>query len=279
MNIHQTLKDIRLNNNLTLDELADKLNKYDEINISKGTISRWENGTREPKNIYIAAYAKEFNLDLNALLGIYNGFNLTFSRNLKRLLNKTNKNQSELADYLGVSNQTITNYIKGYNAPRMDKVDKIANFFNVDRDELLSDIDLSTINGIIPIKKTRKIPILGTIACGSPIWAEENFDGFFVADENVTGDFVLRCQGDSMIDADIYDGDLVFLKKTPDVDSGKIAAVLIGDNATLKRVIKTEDKVFLQPANKDYPPIVLNEDMDVTILGEAVGVYHYIKDK
>lgn len=166
-----------------------------------------------------------------------------------------------LALALGVSEP----WLMGYDVP----MQKITN----------KDIDLSTINGIIPIKKTRKIPILGTIACGNPIWAEENFDGFFVADENVTGDFVLRCQGDSMIDADIYDGDLVFLKKTPDVDSGKIAAVLIGDNATLKRVIKTEDKVFLQPANKDYPPIVLNEDMDVTILGEAVGVYHYIKDK
>lgn len=213
-----------------------------------------------------------------------------FKTRFEEILNIKDMNMSEISKLTGISRSSLSEYKKGKFVPKQDKVYEIANVLDISPSWLMGfdvpmqkitnkDIDLSTINGIIPIKKTRKIPILGTIACGNPIWAEENFDGFFVADENVTGDFVLRCQGDSMIDADIYDGDLVFLKKTPDVDSGKIAAVLIGDNATLKRVIKTEDKVFLQPANKDYPPIVLNEDMDVTILGEAVGVYHYIKDK
>ncbi|MFL8887586.1 helix-turn-helix domain-containing protein [Helcococcus kunzii] len=70
MKLKDILKDLRIKNNLTLDELAERLNKYDGVDISKGTISRWENGTREPKNTYVSAYAKEFNIDLNILYGL-----------------------------------------------------------------------------------------------------------------------------------------------------------------------------------------------------------------
>jgi len=70
MQLKDILKEIRLKNNLTLEELADRLNKYDGVDVSKGTISRWENGSREPKNTYVSAYAKEFNIDLNVLYGL-----------------------------------------------------------------------------------------------------------------------------------------------------------------------------------------------------------------
>lgn len=202
--------------------------------------------------------------------------NKTFSNNLSRLLNEHEKSQYELANYLDVSNQTITNYVKGYNSPRMDKVDKIASFFGVSRIELLgnNEIDLSKIPGIIPLQKAKRIPILGIIACGSPIWAEENFEGYFIADETIKADFILKAKGDSMIDAEIYDGDLVFLKKTPDVESGKIAAVLINNEATLKKVVKGDDFILLQPCNDNYKPILLNENSDAMIIGETIGVYH-----
>ena len=88
-------------------------------------------------------------------------------------------------------------------------------------------------------------------------------------------DFILRAKGDSMIEANIFNGDLVFLKKTNDVDNGRIAAVLIDDEATLKRVNKDENTVVLQPCNKNYKPIIIHDsdDKQVLILGEMVGVY------
>ena len=130
-----------------------------------------------------------------------------------------------------------------------------------------------------PIRKIKNVPILGTIACGTPIWADQNFEGYFGLDEShMNGDFILRCSGDSMEDAEIYDGDLVFLKKTPDVENGAIAAVLIDNEATLKKVYKQEEQLILQPCNSSYEPIVFKyedlKDKGILILGECVGVYH-----
>ena len=99
------------------------------------------------------------------------------------------------------------------------------------------DKDIFSIPNIEPIK-THKVPLLGTIAAGIPILAEENFDGYIELHDNVHADFCLRIRGDSMINARIYDGDIVFIRQQPDVDNGEIAAVLLDDDATLKRVFK-----------------------------------------
>jgi repressor LexA len=80
-----------------------------------------------------------------------------------------------------------------------------------------------------------------------------------------------------MIDAEIYDGDIVFLKRTPDVENGQIGAVLVDDEATLKRIYKTTDALVLQPCNSSYAPIIVDGSQDVMILGECVGVYHATK--
>lgn len=208
MKLSDKLKNIRLENNLTLEELANLLNKYDEIDISKGTISRWENGTREPKNTFVSAYAKEFNLDLNKLYDI------------DHVINNTK-------NIVGLSNAIA-----------------------------------------------KKIPILGTIACGEPIWAYENFDGYFVVDTNIKADFILKAKGDSMIDANINDGDLVLLRKDFEFVNGNIYAVLIDDEATLKRVYKTGNTYTLNPANVNYQPIILDGEKEAMIIGEMVGVYN-----
>lgn len=135
------------------------------------------------------------------------------------------------------------------------------------------DRAINTHPDLHPIRRIRKIPILGTIACGSPIWADENIEDYIALDPKyMDGEFALYCKGDSMIDAGIYDGDLVLLKKTPIVENGAIAAVLIDDSATLKKVYKQKDFVVLQPCNSAYEPIVTREEM--LILGEYVGVYH-----
>lgn len=130
-----------------------------------------------------------------------------------------------------------------------------------------------------PIRKIRSVPILGTIACGTPIWAEENFEGYVGIDPaHMDGEFALICKGDGMVDAEIHDGDIVLMKKVSDVEDGQIAAVLIEDETTLKRVYKKENLLVLQPCNRNYSPIIYSydevEDNGIQIIGECVGVYH-----
>lgn len=195
-------------------------------------------------------------------------------------------NQSDLANELGLTRQSISNYETGKRVPGDDVRELIADYFNVDMDFLMGrtsrknkyreSFNIENIPGVIIPQKLKKIPILGTIACGEPIFAQENYDGYFILDSSMTSaDFILRAQGDSMIEANINDGDLVFLRKTPDVENGAIAAVLIENEATLKRINKSGNSIILQPCNKNYSPIIVNErdNKSVMILGEMVGVY------
>ena len=189
----------------------------------------------------------------------------------------------ELSKLVGVSAPTIQRYESGeIKNVRRDKISKLAKALNISPAYLMgwedenSDPILENIPGIITPVKLKKIPILGTIACGNPILAEENYDGYFMIDENLPySDFILRAKGDSMIDANIHEGDLVFFRKQNDVDNGTIAAVLIDDEATLKRVNKSNDTLILQPCNTNYNPIIINksDNKKVLILGQMVGVY------
>lgn len=206
MNLGDKLKKVRIDNGYSMEEMKNILNSKYNLQISKSMISRWENGVSEPINTYLSAYAKEFNLDMNDLLGI----------NLKDIPN------------------------------------------------------------IIVHEKIKRVPILGEIACGEPILCQENYDGYVMVDPSmISADFSIYADGDSMIDANIQDGDLVFIKQTPVVENGAICAVLIDDSATLKRFYKTDDKIILQPENNTYQPIIITEEdmKDIRILGEMVGVY------
>lgn len=128
-------------------------------------------------------------------------------------------------------------------------------------------------DNVIPMPATHHIPLIGTIACGDPILAQENHEGEVTVPEDVHADFALRCKGDSMICARIYDGDIVYIRQQETVDDGEIAAVLIDDEATLKRVRLYDDHVVLEPENPQYRPIVYwGIDMNaVRILGKAVA--------
>lgn len=124
-----------------------------------------------------------------------------------------------------------------------------------------------------PLPKTNTtIPLLGEIACGQPILAEENYSEVVPVPDYVHADFALRCRGDSMVGARILDGDIVYIRQQPDVEDGEIAAVLIGDEATLKRVYKIPGRLQLRPENPSYPVMeYANSDLDqVRILGRAV---------
>lgn len=136
----------------------------------------------------------------------------------------------------------------------------------------------------LPYKEGRTVPLIGSIACGTPILADENIEKEIMLPEDISADFCLRCKGDSMINARIYDGDIVFIRKQPIVENGEIAAVLIDEmadvsEATLKRVYIYEDKIMLIAENPAYPPMVYsNEDMNsVRIAGKAVAFLSRVK--
>lgn len=128
-------------------------------------------------------------------------------------------------------------------------------------------------SNILPVSPGKQtVPLYGTIACGAPILAEENIEREIPLPDFVRADFALRCKGDSMVDARILDGDIVYIRKQPDVENGEIAAVLIEDEATLKRVYKYPGQVVLQPANPKYAPLIYTGESinEMRILGKAV---------
>lgn len=126
---------------------------------------------------------------------------------------------------------------------------------------------------IQPLPEMRKIPLIGSIACGAPILAEEHIEEYVDIPRHIHADFALTCKGDSMINARIFDGDVVYIRQQETVDNGEIAAVLIDGEATLKRVQLFDDHISLEPENPQYRPLVYwNEEMNtVRILGKAVA--------
>ncbi len=131
--------------------------------------------------------------------------------------------------------------------------------------------------GFEPRPKTVKRPLVGDIACGEPITAEQNVQEYVDVPEGIVCDFCLRCHGDSMIDAGIRDNDVVYIKTQPQVEDGEIAAVRIGDEATLKRVYYDGSTITLVPANSAYRPKSYSgpELDDIQIEGKATGYTHW----
>ena len=131
--------------------------------------------------------------------------------------------------------------------------------------------------GYEPLPRTVKRPLVGSIACGEPITAEQNIEDYVDVPETVRCDFCLRCKGDSMIDAHIEDGDIVYIRIQPEVEDGEIAAVRIGDEATLKRVFYDGQSITLMPCNSTYRPKTYSgeELNDIHIEGKAVGFTHW----
>ena len=217
----------------------------------------------------------------------------TFPERLRKCLNdKTSITATSLADKIGLSKQAISMYASGSRKPKRPTIKAIAEALNVNEAWLMGyDVpmerqDTSQIliaSNIIPIPKTKKVPLLGTIACGEPILATENIESYVDMDSDVHADFALRCQGDSMINARIMDGDIVFIRKQDMVDNGEIAAVLMDDcsesQATLKRVYVSDDKIRLCAENPNYQDMIFFEnDMNkVRIIGKAIAFLSTVK--
>lgn len=204
--------------------------------------------------------------------------------NIKTRRLELNLTQAELAKKVGYTDRSSVAKIEsGENDLTQSKIVAFAEALNTtpgflmgwedkDGNDITRQYDLNSISNIIPIK-TKKIPLLGTIACGEPIFANEELNCFIDVSSDAQADFALRAKGDSMINVRVYDGDIVLVRQQPDVDDGEIAAVLIDDEATLKRVYKDEHSVTLVAENPKYKRMVFKESdaKNIRILGKAVA--------
>lgn len=195
-----------------------------------------------------------------------------------RQLRKSRKyTQADLAKLLGVKPTTVASWEQGRNQPLMDKVQKIAILFGIPMAELIGDEQRENNKVVYSSARFKRmaIPIVGEIACGDPITAEENIEGYTeeTFEKAIPSGtlFALRCKGHSM-EPTIPDKSLVIIHEQPEVEDGEIAAVLVdGDTeATLKRVKHQGDLVMLIPDNKEYDPIILDKKNPGRIIGKVI---------
>ena len=208
---------------------------------------------------------------------------MTLAERLKNERNKIGLSQKELADKLGMNARTYASYERGERDISTSVLLTICQTLNISSDALLgndtaegnSELEnlMQKYDNIKPVK-LKRFPMLGEISCGKPVFADEDREHYVMADMDISADFCLTAKGDSMINARIYEGDIVFIKEMPIVENGDIAAVIIDDEATLKRVYYYPDDNMLQlvAENPKYKPLVYQgEELNhIRILGKAV---------
>lgn len=185
----------------------------------------------------------------------------------------------EVGNYVGVGKSTVKKWETGYiSNMKRDKISLLAKILQISPASLIIDNSeediFSQFDNISPIR-TQRIPLLGEIACGEPIYCDEDRESYVEVGADIRADFCLRAKGDSMINARICDGDIVFIRQQPMVENGEIAAVIIDDEATLKRVYyyREDGKLVLQAENPKYSPLVyVGEELNtIRILGKAIA--------
>jgi repressor LexA len=212
-----------------------------------------------------------------------------FKTRLKEAMDLRGIRATTLAAESGVSKARISQYLHGIYVPKTDAVLSLAAVLGVSEGWLLGKEGVPMLPADTPIQNTsalpfpdnlsplhlRRYPVLGEIACGQPIIAEQDNDGGYVTAADTHADFCLTAKGDSMIGARIFDGDEVFIRRADMVNNGEIAAVIVDNEATLKRVFyyPDEGRLVLAPENPDYEPLefVGEELREIRILGKAVA--------
>ena len=183
----------------------------------------------------------------------------------------------ELAKAVGVSEGTISRWESGeISNMRRDKVARLGNILDISVEQLMGwENKEHPLPRNISVPAAYPVPILGTIGCGEGPIGEQNFDGFFYIDRAIRADYALHTKGDSMVDAGIQDGDIAFLVADFDVIDGQIYAVVFGadDEAVLKKVYRSDNKVILQSCNSEYAPIILDQ-VDVRLIGKLTWICH-----
>lgn len=193
---------------------------------------------------------------------------MNLTKNLRYLRLKNGFSQEYLAEKFDYkSYTTIQKWETGLSEPPLKVAVELAKIYNVTIDDLFSvDLEFGEAN-----KEVKKIPILGTIAAGVPILATENHEDHFYIDSKINADFALKIKGDSMIEADIFENDIVFIRKQSTLENGEIGAVLLDDEATLKRFYKNNGSITLQAENPKYAPRTFTNG-NISILGKLVAV-------
>lgn len=189
-------------------------------------------------------------------------------------LKMRNMTQQELANKTKIPKSSISQYLSGFVKPKQERIYLISEALNVDETWLLGyDVPFERGKSMSSIKKV-KLPILGSVACGVPTFEEEEHDYYFATSLNCDIDFCLIAKGDSMINAKINDGDIIFIKKQGSVNNGEIALVLIDDETTLKRFYYYQDKnmIILKAENPKYEDLIyMDEELaKIKILGKAI---------
>ncbi len=195
------------------------------------------------------------------------------SANLKRLAH--GRTQQQISDETGIPVSTLSGYFAKRSTPNAGAVQKLADYFGVNKSDIDPRYGTSPQN-LKPVNEMIKIPLLGTIACGDPILADENIAGYLSEPTDLLPSgklFYLRAKGQSM-EPTIKDESLVLIRQQPDVEDGEIAAILFmdDDEATLKRIKRAGPTVILMPDNREYEPIIASDSNPVRILGKAVRV-------
>lgn len=203
--------------------------------------------------------------------------------NIKLLREKYGLSQKELGLIAGVSDKAVSTWEQGLKEPRMGAIQKIADHFGLQKSNIIEENGLTlkmlSIHTALQPAKYRKFKVLGNIACGQPIEAVQEPEEYIETELNVHADYVLHCQGDSMINARIFDGDYVFIKEQPVVENGEIAAVCMDGTVTLKRFFKYDTYIELKAENPMYPPIIIhpNDFNSIQIIGKAVACQFFVK--
>lgn len=245
MDFHR-IREARKAAGITQDELAKKLG------VNRATISKYETGAIDLPSSQLQRLADALGIHILDLVGLSEQF---APYNLKILEPSSDTQSLNLEDaYDLLSDQS--------------------------KHEFFSRLGiLSSCPDITSLPKTYKVPLIGSIACGQPILAVENAEEVAEVPEYVHADFALRCKGDSMINARIFDGDIVYIHSQPEVENGQIAAVRIGDEATLKKVYFTGQRLILRAANPLYDDLEYEGQSleEVQILGKAVAFTSIIR--
>ena len=199
-----------------------------------------------------------------------------FCRNLKKYMYMRQIDQAQIVLALSVTASTVSDWVNGKKYPRVDAMQRLAGFLGVSMSALTTQQEEREIAhpDTLPIESNR-VPLVGSIQCGAPTYAEEDLEGYVEIGTGVRADFALRAHGDSMSGIGIQDGYIVFVRKQSAVNDGEVAAVILDDDATLKRVrYLPGGMTMLQAENPKYKPIVIggeDETRVVRVLGKAVA--------
>ena len=206
-------------------------------------------------------------------------------KNIRLKREQLGMSQDDLAGLVGYTSRTSIAKIEGgkIDLPQ-SKVELFAHALHTTPAELLGwevhKQELPSIDNLMPIQ-VKRLPILGEIACGEPIYASEDHENYILAGSDIDADFCIRAKGESMINARIWDGDIVFIRAQPQVENGEIAAVIIGDEATLKRVYyyPQQNRLMLNAENPAFAPLIYigDELRQIKILGKAVAFQSNVK--